>query len=98
MSTVSSQEKDNICNFIEETTEEIKWEDKLIATLKKMDPFAFERLAQRLLREAGFANVEVTKNQVMAELMVKVYSKLQALFPLTFIFNVKDMKELSPLL
>ena len=55
------QEKDSACNFIEETTEEIKWEDKLIATLKKMNPFAFERLAQRLLREAGFDNVEVTK-------------------------------------
>lgn len=57
----SLQEKDSACNFIEETTEEIKWEDKLIATLKKMNPFAFERLAQRLLREAGFDNVEVTK-------------------------------------
>lgn len=55
------QEKDSACNFIEETTEEIKWEDKLIATLKKMNPFAFERLVQRLLREAGFDNVEVTK-------------------------------------
>lgn len=55
------QEKDSACNFIEETTEEIKWEDKLIATLKKMNPFAFERLVQRLLRETGFDNVEVTK-------------------------------------
>ncbi len=54
-------EKNNICNFITKTTQELKWEDKLIATLKKMDPFAFERLAQRLLREAGFDNVEVTK-------------------------------------
>lgn len=58
---ISLQENDSACNFIEETTEEIKWEDKLIATLKKMNPFAFERLAQRLLREAGFDNVEVTK-------------------------------------
>ncbi|MEQ1552449.1 restriction endonuclease [Sphingorhabdus sp.] len=36
------------------------WRDTLLATLKAMDPSAFERLAQRLLREAGFVKVEVT--------------------------------------
>lgn len=34
-----------------------------------MNPFAFERLAQRVLRESGFYEVEVTKKQGMAELM-----------------------------
>ena len=29
--------------------------------MKAMDPIAFERLAMRLLREAGFRNVEVTE-------------------------------------
>jgi hypothetical protein len=28
--------------------------------MKEIDPIAFERLAMRLLREAGFRNVEVT--------------------------------------
>lgn len=34
-----------------------------------MNPYAFERLTQRVLRECGFTQVEVTKNLVMAELM-----------------------------
>ena len=35
------------------------WREKLLDKLFAMDPSAFERLAQRLLREAGFRNVEV---------------------------------------
>jgi restriction system protein len=35
------------------------WKDELLNHLKKMDPGAFERLSQRLLREAGFIKVEV---------------------------------------
>ncbi len=37
-----------------------EWSDLLLATLKEMDPSAFERLAQRLLRESDFIKVEVT--------------------------------------
>jgi restriction system protein len=37
------------------------WQDKLLAVLQSMDPTAFERLCQRLLRESGFIEVEVTK-------------------------------------
>lgn len=36
------------------------WRDQLLAVLKTMDPAAFERLCQRLLRESGFVKVEVT--------------------------------------
>lgn len=36
------------------------WRDALLGQLRQMDPTAFERLAQRLLREAGFIKVEVT--------------------------------------
>src|SRR3954469_22691433 len=36
------------------------WKDKLLTVLRGMLPDAFERLAQRLLREAGFVKVEVT--------------------------------------
>lgn len=36
------------------------WKDRLLSTLRSMPPDAFERLAQRLLREAGFIKVEVT--------------------------------------
>lgn len=40
--------------------EELSWEEKLIEVLKSIEPSAFERLSQRLLRELGFINVEVT--------------------------------------
>ena len=36
------------------------WKDRLLSVLRAMQPDAFERLAQRLLREAGFTKVEVT--------------------------------------
>lgn len=37
-----------------------QWKAELLALLKEMDPYAFERLSKRLLREAGFVNVTVT--------------------------------------
>jgi restriction system protein len=39
---------------------ELRWEDEVIDVLKSLEPVAFERLSQRLLRELGFSNVEVT--------------------------------------
>jgi restriction system protein len=40
--------------------DETSWRDTLLSTLYKIKPDAFERLAQRILREAGFIKVEVT--------------------------------------
>lgn len=49
---------------IEEVTEEVdnteEWKEKLLNVLYNISPAAFERLAQRLLRESGFFQVEVT--------------------------------------
>ena len=45
----------------EEPDTTLSWQDKLIAVLQTMDPVAFERLCQRILRESGFIEVEVTK-------------------------------------
>lgn len=39
---------------------ETSWIDSLLSILGTMDPSAFERLCQRLLRESGFIKVEVT--------------------------------------
>lgn len=45
-----------------ELPDEIKpWRIKLHDILLSMNPYAFERLTQRLLRECGFSQVEVTK-------------------------------------
>lgn len=43
-----------------ETALEPFWKDELLAALRDMTAAAFERLAERLLREAGFIKVEVT--------------------------------------
>ena len=45
----------------EEDGGEAGWEVQLLNILSDMDPIAFERLCQRLLRESGFTEVEVTK-------------------------------------
>lgn len=45
----------------QELAEETLWKDKLSAVLTRdLDPSAFERLVQRVLRESGFIQVEVT--------------------------------------
>ena len=43
-----------------EAEAEDKWKDDLLSTLLAMSPIAFERLAQRLLRESGFTSAVVT--------------------------------------
>ena len=43
-----------------EELEEFSWQDGLIETMRNIKPDQFERLCQRLLRELGFVNVEVT--------------------------------------
>lgn len=54
----STLSPDNVENILDNSS--IKgWRDELLNQLKGMDPSAFERLAQRLLREAGFTKVEV---------------------------------------
>lgn len=45
-----------------ESPEEVKpWRQKLLEILQNMNPYGFERLTQRILRECGFSQVEVTK-------------------------------------
>lgn len=40
--------------------EENSWQDELLAVMLELDPTAFERLSQRILREQGFVSVTVT--------------------------------------
>ena len=48
-------------NPAEDSAEEtVSWREDLLDTLQNMPPDAFERLCQRLLRESGFIEVEVT--------------------------------------
>lgn len=49
--------EDDIANEVESSEE---WKDKLLQVLYSISPSAFERLTQRILRESGFSQVEVT--------------------------------------
>lgn len=44
----------------EEPNRQIEWQEELLENIQNMSPAGFERLIQRLLRESGFIQVEVT--------------------------------------
>jgi len=44
----------------DEIEDQLDWKENLISVLLNIDPSAFERLCQRILRESGFVQVEVT--------------------------------------
>lgn len=52
---------DSSAGKAEEETDDEPWRAELSKVLHEMDPYAFERLAMRLLRECGFSKVSVTK-------------------------------------
>lgn len=45
---------------VDQPDKEVKWQEELLGVILSMSPAAFERLIQRLLRESGFIQVEVT--------------------------------------
>ena len=52
---------ENVENSAEDSADETaSWREDLLDTLQNIPPDAFERLCQRLLRESGFIEVEVT--------------------------------------
>ena len=59
---IEKPEDDDPTNDYSEFPDELKpWREQLADILQNMDPYGFERLAQRVLRECGFSQVEVTK-------------------------------------
>jgi restriction system protein len=54
------KEKEASAEGEEVPNKKIEWQEELLDIIQKMTPSAFERLIQRLLRESGFVQVEVT--------------------------------------
>jgi len=54
------KEKHETTGGEDEPDEKVEWQEELLDIILKMSPSAFERLIQRLLRESGFVQVEVT--------------------------------------
>lgn len=65
------------------------WQINLLGILRKIEPSAFERLCQRLLREAGFVQVEVTGKSGDGGIDGKGIMKLGALLSFHVIFQCK---------
>jgi len=70
------------------------WKEELLAIIQNIKPEAFERLCQRLLREAGFESVEVTQRSGDGVLMFMNYLELEKSCLLKFYFKVKDILEI----
>lgn len=58
--TTSPDGLDDVAVGQDTEVRELRWKDELLGVLRGLQPDAFERLAQRILREAGFIKVEVT--------------------------------------
>jgi len=74
---------------LEETDAEFSWREKLLETLLSMDPSAFERLVQRILRESGFIQVEVTGRSGDGGIDGKGIMRLGGLLSFHVIFQCK---------
>jgi restriction system protein len=60
-SNKKSRKADESSPELNESEEELQnWKDDLLNLILEIEPLQFERLAQRLLRESGFTQVEVT--------------------------------------
>ena len=73
----------------DETDEEVTWRDELLDALLEMEPSAFERLVQRLLRESGFIQVEVTGRSGDGGIDGKGIMRLGGLLSFQVIFQCK---------
>ena len=81
--------------YIQDSTEEVEefdWQLELIETIKKIDPDQFERLCQRLLRELGFVNVEVTGKTNDGGIDGKGIVKIGSVLSFHVVFQAKRYK------
>lgn len=73
----------------EEPPSDATWRDDLLETLLKMPAAAFERLVQRMLRESGFTQVEVTGRSGDGGIDGKGLMRLGGLLSFHVIFQCK---------
>jgi restriction system protein len=76
----------------EEVDDSGEWKDHLLNTLYSITPAAFERLAQRLLRESGFFQVEVTGKSGDGGIDGKGIVRVSGLLSFHVIFQCKRYK------
>ena len=72
--------------------EPVNWREQITNILLNLDPYAFERLAQRLLRECGFSDVQVTKRSGDGGIDGTGKLRIQGIFSFNVAFQCKRYK------
>ena len=72
--------------------ESTNWREQITDILLHLDPYAFERLAQRLLRECGFSDVQVTKRSGDGGIDGTGKLRIQGIFSFNVAFQCKRYK------
>jgi restriction system protein len=91
------KEDGSVVNISENETAQEDWKNKLLMLIQNLSPQAFERLAQRLLRESGFVQVEVTGRSGDGGIDGKGIVRIHGLLSFHIIFQCKRYKgSISP--
>ena len=72
--------------------EKKNWHDQISDILQNMNPFGFEKLSQRLLRECGFTDVQVTKKSGDGGIDGTGKLKIKGIFSFNVAFQCKRYK------
>ena len=86
------QDNDPSNGDVEYPDEAKPWRARLSEILQTMDPFGFERLTQRVLRECGFTQVEVTKKAGDGGIDGTGKLKINGIFSFNVAFQCKRYK------
>ena len=86
------QDNDPSNDDVEYPDEAKPWRARLSEILQTMDPFGFERLTQRVLRECGFTQVEVTKKAGDGGIDGTGKLKINGIFSFNVAFQCKRYK------
>lgn len=78
---------------IELETEEPDWRENLLDTIKSIRPEQFEKLCQRLLRELGFVDVDVTGKSHDGGIDGKGILKIGGILSFRVVFQAKRFQE-----
>ena len=87
-----STEKEVIEEGTTEEIDKLSWQENLLEILQDMPPDNFERLCQRLLRELGFVNVEVTGRSGDGGIDGKGVVKIGGVLSFHVVFQCKRFK------
>ncbi len=91
--SVKSEQIETINREIEHQIEAaIDWKEELLNTISQITPDAFERLTQRILRESGFVQVEVTGKSGDGGIDGKGIVKINGFLSFHVIFQCKRYK------